>query len=179
MTDKSGTTTSATASVSSSRVRLQIPTAGYYDTSAYLYASYSSVASVVGLSASDLVTGTSVLGITGTGTWSRTCINACAYYSLSGNTYSSSSASYTMTADGTVYYSGVSGGGSNATATCRIYKNGTLVDSRDCSGNYAIRNTMYNKSFSASEGDVILVSCTATRGSDVFAWMTAECIYFA
>ena len=36
MTDKSGTTTSATADINSSKLRLKIPANGYYNTSAYL-----------------------------------------------------------------------------------------------------------------------------------------------
>ena len=69
MANKSGTSTSATASLdtSNSRVRLKIPANGYYDTNAYVYTTYAAMASAIGLTADKIVTGNTILGITGTG----------------------------------------------------------------------------------------------------------------
>ena len=69
MANKSSTTTLATASVDStnSRVCLKLPANGYYDTNAYLYVSYSSLASAIGLTADKIMQGNTVLGISGTG----------------------------------------------------------------------------------------------------------------
>ncbi len=66
MTDKSGTTQSASASTGSSRLTLSIPTAGYYSTTSKLYASYSTIASLLGISASRIVEGYTICGVSGT-----------------------------------------------------------------------------------------------------------------
>lgn len=74
MANKAGTATAATGSLdaTNSRVRLQIPSNGYYDTSAYLYISYTALASILGITADKIVAGNTILGIAGTGygTWS-------------------------------------------------------------------------------------------------------------
>ena len=74
MTDKSGSNTAANASLdtTNSRVKLQIPSNGYYDTGAYLYIPYATLASILGITADKIVVGNTILGITGTGygTWS-------------------------------------------------------------------------------------------------------------
>lgn len=69
MANKSGTTTLAVASLdtTNSRVRLKLPENAYYDTNAYLYVSYASLASAIGLTADKLIVGNTVLGVTGTG----------------------------------------------------------------------------------------------------------------
>ena len=69
MANKSGTSAiSATASLDSSnkRVKMAIPANGYHSTSNYLYNSYSSMASVIGLTADKIVKGNTILGIAGT-----------------------------------------------------------------------------------------------------------------
>lgn len=74
MVNKTNSNTSAVSSLdtSNSRVRLKIPVTGYYDTNSYVYVSYSTLASLIGLTADKIVVGKTILGITGTGygTWS-------------------------------------------------------------------------------------------------------------
>lgn len=74
MANKASSNTSAVSSLdtTNSRVRLQIPASGYYDTNAYVYVSYSALASAIGLTADKLVAGKTILGVVGTGygTWS-------------------------------------------------------------------------------------------------------------
>jgi hypothetical protein len=114
-----------------------------------------------------------------TGTWygDKKTIAATAYDFKDGSTQASEEQSFTMPTNGTVYYGGASVSYYKADVTCRIYKNGTLIDNRDISGGYYdIRNTMFNKSFSASTGDVIKVSCTASRGTSPNNYMGAASI---
>lgn len=68
MTNKSGTTQSATASLdtTNSRVQMTIPAAGYYTTGSKLYTAYSTLASLIGLTPDKIIGGTTILGITGT-----------------------------------------------------------------------------------------------------------------
>ena len=74
MTNKSSSTTLSTASLdtTNSRVKLKLPENGYYDTNAYLYVSYASLASAIGLTADKIMKGNTILGISGTGSgkWS-------------------------------------------------------------------------------------------------------------
>ena len=74
MTNKAGSSTSTTSSLDATNklVKLKIPATGYYDTNAYVYVSYATLASLIGLTADKIVVGKTVLGITGTGygTWS-------------------------------------------------------------------------------------------------------------
>ena len=44
-----------------------MPATGYYDTNAYVYVSYSTLASLIGLTADKIVAGNTILGVTGTG----------------------------------------------------------------------------------------------------------------
>lgn len=62
-------TYSATSSLdtTNSRVRMQIPATARYTTAAYLYATYSAMATTIGLTADKIVTGNTILGIAGTG----------------------------------------------------------------------------------------------------------------
>ena len=68
MTNNGGTTKSATYSLdaTNSRVVATIPANGYYNTSSKLYATYASVRTLIGLTASKIVKGNTVLGIAGT-----------------------------------------------------------------------------------------------------------------
>ncbi len=74
MTNKSSTTTLAVASLDATnkRVRLKLPENAYYDTNSYLYVSYESLASVIGLTADKIMKDNTILSISGTGTgkWS-------------------------------------------------------------------------------------------------------------
>ena len=69
MANMAGTTTSTTATSNSTTagVYLKVPTAGYYDTAATLYVSYSSLATAIGLTADKIMKGNTILGISGTG----------------------------------------------------------------------------------------------------------------
>ena len=69
MANKSGTAAiSATASLDSSnkRVKMAIPANGYHSTSNYLYTAYSSMASLIGLTANKIAKGNTILGVAGT-----------------------------------------------------------------------------------------------------------------
>lgn len=234
MADKSGTTQSATASLdtTNSRVKMQIPATGKYDTAAYLYAAYSTIRTLIGLTAAKIATGNTILGLTGTYKGVGT---AAAAQVLSGYTFSSASLSgasgsmtnrgavspsaldpggsytipagyhngsgkvsaktktvkqmaanaaygfysstetnlsdedsYTCAAAGICYYNGFSASyNCYVTVTCEIYKNGTLVDSRniDSSNAYYWRGTMVNKSFSVAKGDVVKIVASVTKAS--------------
>ena len=68
LADKTGTADySATASLdaTNSRLKMQIPATGKFSTGNYLYAAYSTLASLIGLTAAKLVKGNTILGITG------------------------------------------------------------------------------------------------------------------
>lgn len=89
--------------------------------------------------------------------------------------------SFTMPAAGVVYYNGISACYSaSKNVTCEIYKNGTLVDSRNMtsSDSWSVRGTMVAKSFSAASGDVIKVVAKATSGTHAIAMMDATIVYF-
>ena len=72
MTDKSGSSQSAAANAASSQLRLAVPAAGYYDTSSELCAAYSTIASLLGITASKIVSGNTICGVAG----SHKCENA-------------------------------------------------------------------------------------------------------
>ena len=59
----------ATASLDSANkyVKYRLPAAGYYSTGNYLYATYSTIATLIGLTAAKIVKGNTILGIAGTG----------------------------------------------------------------------------------------------------------------
>jgi len=68
LADKTGTADySAAASLDSTngRIKLQVPAVGKYGTGNYLYAAFATIASLIGLTASKLVKGCTILGITG------------------------------------------------------------------------------------------------------------------
>lgn len=68
LADKTGEADySATASLDSTngRIKLQVPAVGKYGTGNYLYAAFATIASLIGLTASKLVKGYTILGITG------------------------------------------------------------------------------------------------------------------
>ena len=70
LADKTGTTNySATASLdaTNSRLRMKIPSLGRYGTGNYLYAAYSTIRTLIGLTAAKIVTGNTILGLDGTG----------------------------------------------------------------------------------------------------------------
>lgn len=70
MTNNGDTAKSATCTLDTTnkRVQLTIPANGYYNTSSKLYATYDTVASKIGLTAAKILSGNTILGITGTAT---------------------------------------------------------------------------------------------------------------
>lgn len=89
--------------------------------------------------------------------------------------------SFTMPADGMVYYGGFSTTyNASGNVICEIYKNGTVVDSRNIDNNnrWNWRGTMYKKSFSVKKGDVIKARAAATSGAASMALLHAEIVYF-
>lgn len=246
--DHSGTTKSATSSLDTTNNRLQmtVPSAGKYNTSSKLYATYSAIRTLIGLTAAKIAVGNKILGLDGSykGLGDATIGNV-----LSGKKFSSASLSnatgsmpnngtvtktldpggsytiksgyhsgagkitakskhvkqleaqayrgfgmvssdyeagyeqsFTMPEAGTVYYNGLSACSSTSrNVVCEIYKNGTLVDSRNMtnSENSAVRGTMVARSFSAAKGDVIKVVAKATSGTNAIAVIDATIVYFA
>lgn len=88
LADKTGTTDhQATASLdtTNNRLKFKIPALGKYGTSNYLYAAYSTIASLIGLTAAKLVKGNTILGIAGNSNNMDTSgANAAAGHILSG-----------------------------------------------------------------------------------------------
>ena len=68
MTDSSGTTKSATGTLDATnkRVQLTVPANAYYSTTSKLYIAYSTLATLIGLTAAKIVKGNTILGIAGT-----------------------------------------------------------------------------------------------------------------
>ena len=95
MTNNSDTTKSATGSLDATnkRVQLAVPANAYYNTSSKLYIAYSTLASLIGLTAAKIVSGNTILGIAGTATVGAT--------SLSGS-FTTAETAYTTT--GTVTF---------------------------------------------------------------------------
>ena len=124
LADKNGTTQSATASLDNSNSRLQmtIPATGRYNTSSKLYAAFSSIANLIGLTAAKLANGQKVLGLTGT---YKGLGNASAAQVLEGKTFSTASLS---NATGTMTNQGAKTASLNAGGTYTIpagYHNGS------------------------------------------------------
>ena len=158
------------------------PVEGFWSASDIIGVAISTVASVIGLTAAKLKKGETVAGLTGTYYGTKACISAAAvkgFGSSSSDWELSETNTFTMPENGTVYYGGYAvdynGAGSG---TCRIYKNNTVMDNRDLTGNaYMWRGTMRNKSFAANKGDVIKVECTVSGGSHVATNIQAVIVY--
>ena len=155
-------------------------TAGYPEVSV----SQASLASAIGLTAAKLLRGQTVAGVTGTGRQKVKQLGDECFYDF-GNSDDGSSRgpydqSFTLPSDGVVYYSGGSASySSRKTVTCEIYKNGSIVDSRniDSSNDYVYRGTMTNKSFTVKKGDVIRVRVGTTASSHSTAFLFATIVY--
>lgn len=158
------------------------PVAGFWAANDVIGVAISTVASVIGLTAAKLKKGETVAGLTGTYYGTKACIAAAAvkgFGSSSSDWELSETNTFTMPENGTVYYGGYAvdynGAGSG---TCRIYKNNTVMDNRDLTGNtFMWRGTMRNKSFAANKGDVIKVECTVSGGSHVATNIQAVIVY--
>ena len=124
---------------------------------------------------------TNVFSVTGTYTGTKHAISATAYrgFGLASADFApSEEATFTMPLACVVYYGGISAFyNASGTGTVEIYKNGTLVDSRNGAEGYILRTTMVNKSFSAAKNDVIKVKATATAGIGTLCMIQAVCIY--
>ena len=77
MVNNGGTSIAATYSLDSTNsiVVATIPTNGYYNTSSKLYATYSTVRSLIGLTAAKIVKGNTILGLAGTAVKSPTSLS--------------------------------------------------------------------------------------------------------
>lgn len=116
------------------------------------------------LVAGNIKKGVNIFGVTGNWYGNKKTIGA-SYWKTGSSGAGTESESFTMPADGMVYYGGVAiGYYSSARGVCRIYKNGTIVDSRDIDDSHYLRTEMINKSFSAKAGDVIKVECGMSAG---------------
>ena len=81
-------------------------------------------------------------------------------FASSDNTTGNYDQTYTVPGDGRVYYSGFSASyRASPQVICEIWKNTTLVDSRNIDSNnrYSWRGTMINKSFAVSKGDIVRI----------------------
>lgn len=145
MTDKSGSSQSASASTASSRLYLSLPANGYYNTLAKLYVSYSNLASLLGISGSKIVEGYTICGVSGTHTCPEQQPSSAitAYYtSVSGSTSKTISCGFTPRAVAWLLSTSSSGSipsVSNSQARiagwCDEYEDGYLTSVRIDNGN--------------------------------------------
>ena len=137
------------------------------------------ITGTMNLTSANIRKGVSYGGVTGNWYGNKKCINAMAWATngwTSGN--GPEEQSFTMPDSGTVYYGGMSGTHNWGSCTCAIYKNGSVVDNRNISsGDYSIRGTMVNKSFSANKGDVIKVRADASGGTTTWSVIQAVIVY--
>lgn len=143
--------------------------------------SKTTVRNYLGVAANKIAKGQTIAGVNGTWYGNKKCIGVSAHDSQS-DSETPHEESFTMPANGMVYYGGASGGWyyNDANSVCAIYKNGTLMDERNItSGNYLFRGTMFNKSFAANAGDVIKVvaSCSRGRGEFIMSCIQAVIVY--
>ena len=143
----------------------------------------STMASALGITAAKVRKGQTVCGVTGSWYGNKACINAVAYRGFGINSADwqpSEEKTFTMPENGTVYYGGCSAcASSSRNITLEIYQNNTLKDSRNMtnSDSWAVRGTMFDKSFTANKGDVIKVKATATAGTHGIASIQAVIVY--
>ena len=127
--------------------------------------------------------GVTVADVVGTWYGDKACISAFAYRgfgvsSSEWDTYKESS--FTMPADGTVYFGGVTAHYGGAPAVrCEIWRGGTRMGDRniDSGASYAVRGDMLNASFNASKGEVIKVIASATSGTHAISSIQAVIVY--
>ena len=144
MAEKSGTTQSASGSIdnSASRVYINIPSSGRYTTSSRLYMAFSSLASLIGVTAAKLSPNATILGVKGTYTSDA---NANASRILS---------PYTAYANGTKYTGNILSKGAQTYTPGR--SNQTIASGRYLSGTQTIL------------GDSNLVSSNIVDGVSIF-----------
>lgn len=136
------------------------------------------------VSAGKIAQGSVIAGVTGTFLANRSMISAMAargFGTSSSYWETGEEHSFTMPANGIVCYGGMSAGhgsGSGTATVCEIWKNGTLMDSRNIvDWNYNWRGTMFNKAFSAAKGDTITVKAYVYKGTCCMSCMQAVMIY--
>lgn len=126
-----------------------------------VYAGQQAVANAIGLTAAKLRRGQSAAGIAGTGVQNVKSFGKNVAYGFgAGWQEGGYDESCRVPARGVCYYSGFSASYAGTSgAVCEIYKNGTLMDSRniDANNKYNWRGTMENKSFAVVAGDVIRI----------------------
>ncbi len=142
----------------------------------------STVRASLNIYADNIRKGVTVADIVGTWYGNKACISAMAYrgFGVSTSEYETyNEQSFTMPANGTVYYGGCCARYGTSEVRCEIWRGGTLVDSRNIGtgDSWSVRGTMFNKSFTASAGEVIKVIAAATRGSHVLTSMQAVIVY--
>lgn len=122
MADKSGTTQSAAASLDSgnSRVQMTIPATGKYSTASKLYATYTAILDLIGLTAAKIAIGNTILGRAGT---YKGLGDAAVGHVLKGKKFSTASLS-------------------NATGT--MEDRGAPTQSLNCGGSYTINAGYYS-----------------------------------
>ena len=140
--------------------------------------------SAFGITAAKVANGQTIAGVTGTYKGTVHCFGENTWYTCKVSTQNPDyDESFTMPRDGIVYYSGFSGLLHNSKSSgkdviCRIYKNGTVVDSRDItySDSYYVRSSMVGQSFTAKKGDVIRIQLSSPK-MDTTACLFAVCVY--
>lgn len=133
------------------------------------YGKIGKINGTMALTAGKIKKGETLAGITGTWYGNKKAIGVSAY-DARGSSESYGEQSFTMPANGIVYYGGSTGGwyytDADSWSTCAIYKNGVLMDNRNiANGANLFRGTMFNQSFSASAGDTIKVVAQCSKGS--------------
>ena len=157
------------------------PEGWYHDnTKARLYKG--TVREYLGITAAKIAKGQTIAGVAGSWYGNKAMISAFAVRGFDGSssdyqTYEEDS--FTMPADGMVYYGGANAGYKHI-SKCQILKNGTVVNSRDTSASEwysGWRGTMFNQSFSARKGDVIKVICEQSSGTHGMSCIQAVIVY--
>ncbi len=133
------------------------------------YGKIGKINGTMALTAGKIKKGETLAGITGTWYGNKKAIGVSAY-DARGSSESYNEQSFTMPANGIVYYGGSTGGwyytDADSWSTCAIYKNGVLMDNRNiANGANLFRGSMFNQSFSASAGDTIKVVAQCSKGS--------------
>ena len=149
---------------------------------ATLASQQNAVVSTFGITAAKIAKGQTIAGVAGSWYGNKAMISAFAVRGFDGSssdyqTYEEDS--FTMPADGMVYYGGANAGYKHI-SKCQILKNGTVVNSRDTSASEwysGWRGTMFNQSFSARKGDVIKVICEQSSGTHGMSCIQAVIVY--
>ncbi len=141
-----------------------------------------SVVKIFDITAAKIAKGQTIAGVAGSWYGNKAMISALAVrgFNASSSDYQTyEENSFTMPADGMVYYGGANAGYKHI-SKCQILKNGAVVDSRDTSASAwysGWRGTMFDQSFSAKKGDVIKVICEQSSGTHGMSCIQAVIVY--